>query len=139
MNDKGDKQLASINLLLFSVGGVHFGIDAEQVAGIGGYDGDQAEDLFWFHEELEYGDAVVTYASPTVVTIRTGDGHSYRVIIDSMEDIAEFSQDDIRLFPELLEPFAMRRGLWGILPVNGIMVLLLDFQLFLKQKLTVIN
>ena len=139
MNDKGEKQLASVNLLLFSVGGVHFGIDAEQVAGIGAYDGDQAEDLFWFHEELEYGDASVSYASPTVVTIRTGDEQSYRVIIDSMEDIAEFSQDDIRLFPELLEPFAMRRGLWGILPVNDIMVLLLDFQLFLKQKQTVIN
>jgi len=139
MNDKGEKQLASINLLLFSVGGVHFGIDAEQVAGIGAYDGDQAEDLFWFHEELEYGDAAVSYASPTVVTIRTGGVQSYRVIIDSMEDIAEFSQDDIRLFPELLEPFAMRRGLWGILPVKGIMVLLLDFQRFLKQKLTVIN
>ena len=139
MNDKGEQQLASLNLLTFSVGGVHFGIDAEQVAGIGAYDGDQAEDLFWFHEELEYGDAAVSYASPTVVTIRTGDGQSYRVIIDSMEDIAEFSQDDIRLFPELLEPFTMRRGLWGILPVNGIMVLLLDVQLFLKQKLTVIN
>ena len=139
MNDKGEKQLASINLLLFSVGGVHFGIDAEQVAGIGAYDGDQAEDLFWFHEELEYGDAAVSYASPTIVTIRTGGVQSYRVIIDSMEDIAEFSQDDIRLFPELLEPFAMRRGLWGILPVKGIMVLLLDFQRFLKQKLTVIN
>ncbi len=139
MNDKGEKQLASVNLLLFSVSGVHFGIDAEQVSGIAVYDGDQAEDLFWFHEELEYGDAAVTYASPTVVTIRTGGVQSYRVIIDSMEDIAEFSQDDIRLFPELLEPFALRRGLWGILPVNGIMVLLLDFQLFLNQKLTVIN
>lgn len=139
MKDKGEKQLASINLLFFSVGGIHFGIDAEQVAGIAVYDGEQADDLFWFHEELKYGDTVATYASPTVITIRTGGGRSYRVIIDSMEDIAEFSQDDIRLFPELLEPFAMRRGLWGILPVNGIMVLLLDFQLFLKQKLTVIN
>ena len=134
MNDKGEIQLASVNLLLFSVGGVHFGIDAEQVAGIAVYDGDQAEDLFWFHEELEYEDAAATYASPTVVTIRTGGVQSYRVIIDSMEDIAEFSQDDIRLFPALLEPFAIRRGLWGILPRNGFMVLLVDFQRLLRNK-----
>ena len=130
MNDNGDIRL---DLLLFSVGGVHFGADAGQVAGIAVYDGEQADDLFWFHEEFEYGDAALTYSSPTVVTIRTTGVPSYRLIIDSMEDIAEFSQNDIRLFPALLEPFAIRRGLWGVLPRNGIMVLLVDFQRFLRK------
>jgi len=124
----------SLNLLLFSVCGVHFGVDAGQVSGIALYDGEQADDLFWFHEELGYGAAAATYISPTVVTIRTGCVSSYRVIIDSMEDIIEFSQNDIRLFPSLLEPFALRKGLWGILPRNEIMVLLVDFQRLLKKR-----
>jgi chemotaxis signal transduction protein len=136
MNDKRDIRL---DLLLFSVGGVHFGVDSEQVSGIAAYDGESADDLFWFHEELEYGIGPAPYVSPTVVTIRSGDERSYRVIIDSMEDIAEFGMSDIHLFPELLEPFTIRMGLWGILPKNGIMVLLVDFQLLLKQKRHVIN
>lgn len=124
----------SLNLLLFSVGGVHFGVDAEQVAGIAVYSGEQADDLHWFHEELAYGDAAPVYCSPTVITIRTGNAPSYRVIIDSMEDIAEVGQNDIGLFPALLEPFVRRSGMWGILSRDGIMVLLVDFQLLLKQR-----
>ena len=115
---------------------MHFGVDAEQVAGIADFDGEASDDLFWFHEELEYGDAAAKYSSPMVATIRTGCAQSYRIIIDKMEDIAEYSQNDIRLFPELLEPFALRRGLWGILLRNGTMVLLVDFQRLLQVKRT---
>jgi len=126
----------SLNLLLFSVCGVHFGVDAGQVSEIAVYAGEQAEDLFWFHEELEYGAAAaaVTYLSPTVVTIRTGRVQSYRVVIDSMEDIADFSQNDICLFPALLEPFTLQNGLWGILPRDGRMVLLVDFKRLLMHR-----
>lgn len=131
MNDKDDMRL---DLLLFSVCGVHFGVDAEQVAGISVYDGEQSDDLFWFHEELEYGDPAAPYFSPMVVTIRTGGEQSCRVIIDSMEDIAEFSLNDIRLFPALLEPFSLRRGLWGILPQNGRMIVLVDFKRLFKER-----
>ena len=133
MNDTGDMRLG---LLLFSVCGVHYGVAAEQVAGISSFDGAAADDLFWFHKELEYGDASPPYVAPMVATIRTGCVQSYRVIIDKMEDIAEYSQNDIRLFPELLEPFALRRGLWGILLRNGTMVLLVDFQRLLQVKRT---
>jgi len=131
MNDENDIRLG---LLLFSVCGVHFGVDAGQVTGIAAYDGEQADDLFWFHEVLEYGDAGHTYFSPTVITIRTGVGLSSRMIIDRMEDIVDFSQNDIRLFPALLEPLVIRRGLWGILLRNDCMVLLLDFKRLLKER-----
>lgn len=136
MNDNGDIRL---DLFLFSACGVHFGVDAGQVAGVTLYDGESADDLFWFHEELEFGDGAAAYLSPTIVTFRTEGVQSYRVIIDSMEDIAEFSQNDIRLFPALLEPFAIRKGLWGILPRNGNMVLLVDFHCLLKERHPEIN
>lgn len=129
----------NVNLLLFSVGGVHFGVDAEQVTEIAAYGGEPFDDLHWFHTELEYDGVPPTYHSPTIVTVRTKNDQSYRVIIDSMEDITEFNQNDINLFPPLLEPFAIRRGLWGVLHGNGHLVLLIDFQLLLKQNRSKIN
>ena len=131
MKDQGDIR---ISLLLFSVGGVHFGIESGQVAGMAAYDGEQAEDLFWFHEEMGYGDKTASYHSPTILTIRSEAGLPYRIIIDSMEDITEFSQNDIALFPALIEALVLRRGMWGVLSRNGCMVLLLDFQRLLKGK-----
>jgi hypothetical protein len=131
MSDHGG---TCLNLFLFSVGGAHFAIEAEQAVGMEPYTGEEAEDLFWFHKELGFGDGMIVYRLPTIVTIRTRDSRPYRVIIDSMEDIAEFSQNDIRLFPELLEPFALRNGMWGILPRNGHLVLLVDFQRLLMGK-----
>lgn len=131
MKEKVDIRLS---LLLFSVGGVHFGVDAGQVSGIAAYDGEQAEDLFWFHEEMEYAEKEVSYHSPTVITIRDEAGLPYRVIIDLMEDIKEFSQNDIAPFPALLEPLALKRGFWGIILRNGIIIILLDFIRLLRER-----
>jgi hypothetical protein len=125
----------SLDLLLFSVCGVHFGVEAGQINGVSSYIGERSEDIFWFHEEFEYGAGVKKYFSPTVISIKTADSKPYRLIIDSMEDIAGFSQSDIRLFPPLLEPLAMQKGFWGIIIRNGVMVLLIDFQIFLNRKL----
>lgn len=136
MNEMGE---ISLNLFLFSVGGVHFAIDAEQVAEVNAYDGEQSEDLFWFHEEMGYGDKKVRYHSPTVVTIRTGEVLPYRVIIDSMEDIVEFSWNNISLFPALLEPFVLRKGIWGVLPRKGTMILLLDVKRLSRERRSKIN
>lgn len=131
MSDHGE---AHLTLVLFSVGGVHFAVDVEQAAGMTPYSGEQAEDLFWFHEELGFGNKPLTYHAPVIVTIRTGDAQPYRVIIDSMEEIAEFSRTDIRPFPELLEPIALHNGMWAILPLRGQMVLLVDFQRLLRHR-----
>lgn len=134
-----DRNFSLLNLLLFSVCGVHFGVDAGQVSAVTAYDGEQGGDLFWLHEMLDYGDAAAGYVSPAVVTIRMAGAPPCQVVIDSMEDITEFSLNDIHLFPALLEPFAIKRGMWGILPLNGKMVLLVDFQLLLKQKRSGMN
>jgi len=134
MSDLGGSYL---NLFLFSVGGVHFGIDAEQACGMTPYAGEEAEDLFWFHKELGFGSRPVTYVTPTVITIRMPDARSYRVIIDSLEDIAEFSRHDIRLFPQLLEPVALRNGMWGIVVKDDRMILLVDFERLLRERMDV--
>jgi chemotaxis signal transduction protein len=121
-----------LNLLLFKVGGVCFGCDSDQVAGVAHLTGDDGDDLFWFHEELGFP-REVAYLAPATVTVRTG-GCPYRVIIDQMEEIAEFDVSSLRLLPLLLEPFALRRGIWGILQSNQRLFLLVDFRLLLKNK-----
>lgn len=123
-----------LNLLLFSVGGVQFGVDAGQVAEMHAYGGEREEDLFWFHEEIPLGDHGGTYRSPTVISIRTTDDRPYRVIIDLMEDIGTFGPGDIRLFPALVEPFVRQNGMWGILPRDGKLVLLVDFTRLTKNR-----
>jgi hypothetical protein len=122
-----------LNLLLFKVGGVSFGCDADQVAGITHLTGEDGGDLFWFHEELGFS-REVGYLAPATVTVRTGGAGSYRVIIDQMEDIAAFDVSSLRLLPLLLEPFALQRGIWGILQSNQRLFLLVDFRLLLKNK-----
>jgi chemotaxis signal transduction protein len=124
MKEQDDIRLA---LLLFSVCGVHFAVDTDQVAEMVEFNGLKSEDLFWFHEEIGFGNRSVAYYAPTIVTIKTVGSDSYRVIIDSMEDIADCSKDDISLLPPLIEPFALRKGIWGVLSRKGRMIFLLDF------------
>ena len=123
----------SINLLLFRVGGVRFGCDADQASGIAACGGLPADGLSWFHEELAFG-CPVDYQAPTVITIKSERVPSYRVVIDQLEQIAEFGCQQIRLLPALLEPFALRHGIWGIIPGDREPVLLVDFQLLLQKK-----
>lgn len=132
-----DHEGAYLNLFLFAVGGVHFAVDAEQATGMVPYAGEEADDLFWAHEELGFGTTPVSYQTPTIVTIRTSGTRSYRVVIDSMEDIEEVNRNDIRLFPELLEPAALRNGMWGIVVKGDRMILLVDFKRLLREKLAV--
>lgn len=131
MNETG---ATDVNLLIFSVRGVLFAMDAEQAQSTAPYKGEQADDLFRFQEQLGFVDAEVTCQTPVIVTIRTADSRPYRIIIDSMEDIAEFSLNDIYPFPTILEPFALKNGMWGILRRNGRMALVMDFERLFKRK-----
>lgn len=123
-----------LNLLLFSVGGVHFGMDAELAAAITEYHGEEADDLFWFHEEIGFGGAMPVYSAPTIITVRGEDSLSYRVIIDKLEDIAGISPVDIQPFPPLVESLVLRKGMWGVTVRDGRMVLLVDFMRLLRHK-----
>lgn len=123
-----------LNLLLFSVGGVFFGADAEQVEETLAWQGDGADDLVWFHRELGYAGDGIAYRAPSVLKIRTADGRDYRVIIDQMEDVTAIVSGDIRPFPPLVEPFALRKGMWGIVVKGDRMILLVDFKRLLREQ-----
>lgn len=114
-----------LNLLLFSLGGVRFALDAEQVAGIAAYQEDEGEELFWLHQELGYKEKTVAYRSPAVITLATP-GSPTRLVVDSLEDFAEFALHELKLLPPLLEPLTLKRGIWAVLPGHGRLILLLD-------------
>jgi len=126
-----------LKLVLFSAGGVSFGVEAGEAENIAAYSGESGDDLFWFHDLIDYGDDSISYSSPTIISIKTEGPGSKRIIIDSMEDIAEFSQNDIRPFPPLFEQFALRKGMWGILIMEEKLVLLMDFGLMMRNRHTI--
>jgi len=135
MNGAGDTRAAiGLNLLLFSVGGVAFGVDAEQVEATLAWEGAETDDVTWFHRELGYSGGAVAYRAPSVLVIRTGDSRDYRVVIDMMEDVAGITSGDIHPFPPLVEPFALRKGLWGIMARGDRIILLVDFQRLLRER-----
>lgn len=118
----------TLTLLLFAVGGVCCGVDVDQVDGIWSLAGDAAAEQHWFHEVMDFSSREVAYRLPTVLGIKTAGARPYQVIIDEMEEIAEFSWSVITPLPALLEPYALRRGIWGVLRRAGQLVLLIDFQ-----------
>lgn len=134
MNAEGAHGSFGLNLLLFSVGGVSFGVDAEQVEGTLAWQGEGADNPAWFHREMGYAGDTVAYRAPSVLKIRTGDAGEYRVIIDQMEDVAGIVAADIRPFPPLVEPFALRKGMWGIVVKDDRIILLVDFQRLLRER-----
>lgn len=117
-----------LNLLLFTVGGVCFAVDAEQVECMTGYLPEESGDLFRFHELAGFGGREVTYRTPTVLSLKSSEPGGCRVLVDAMEDIAEYGVDDIAPLPVLLEPFAFRHGLWGVLKRDNGLAMLVDFQ-----------
>lgn len=115
-------------LLRFTLGRATFGVDIEQLATISVYGGEVGDDLCWLHRELGYR-AAPPYRDPRILSVK-GDKakglRSYRLITEAPEEVREFDWRDIRPFPPLLEPCLGSRGLWGVLPFDNAMILLLD-------------
>jgi hypothetical protein len=124
----------SLNLFLFSVGGVHFGADAAQIAGMAPLTGDDGDKPAWLHEVLEFGARPVTYREPVILDVGTVDDSRWRVVVDAVEDITSACPYEIHPLPAPVESHALRKGLWGVLPRGGRMILLLDFRLLLSRQ-----
>jgi len=115
-----------LRLLLFTVGGTLFGIDLEQVDAMIEFSEQEREEVHWFHELAGYGALDVTYLSPTVLVIKTGNGSRFPLVVDRLEDIREYQWRQIAPLPPLLEPYLAERGIWGVTPSRDKPVLLID-------------
>jgi chemotaxis signal transduction protein len=121
-----------LDLLLFSVGGVSFGVDAEQVEEILSWQG--GDGSAWFHRELGYPSDTISYRAPSVLKIKTEDAGHYQVIIDLLQDVTRIVAGDIHPFPPVVEPFALHKGMWGIVVKDERMILLVDFQRLMRER-----
>ena len=124
----------AINLLLFEVAGIPFALFAEEVEEFAAFDGGSDPELVWFHREFGFRETEVVYRAPVVVTVRTGGGPRFRLIIDRMQEIAPFDWRELRPLPALVEPFALEKGIWGVLPRGGRLVRLIDVRRLLRGK-----
>lgn len=133
--------LFPLTLLLFSVGGVHFAVATDQVLGTTAYedDGHAQEDApLWFHRAVEFT-SDPAYLEPTAVTVKSKGQRTCRVIIDAMQEIVEVGAGEIKPFPAVLEPFARRKGLWGVFPRFGRMFFLVDMERLADTQSTCLN
>lgn len=133
-SDHASFSSASLQCLLFSIGGVRFGVDVDQIASISPHDGKEIEDFFPLHSTIGLNGREILYNVPTVLTIRGSGKRNCRVLIEAPEDLIDIRMEEIRPFPPVIEPFVRPRGLWAIWVQNQKQVLLLDFQYLLRKE-----
>jgi hypothetical protein len=117
---------AGLDLALFQVGGVRFGVEAGQLASTAVLQGPAAVGLRWFHEILGYGEGAVRYRNPVVLNLRSA---RPGVIVDGLGELVRVPLAELRPFPPLAEAAARARGLWAVARRRDHLVLLVDFQL----------
>ena len=129
-----DDPRSRVQLLLFTLGQVGFGVLASQVEALREYRELEAESgsVCWFHTRLGFPEPP-GYRAPTAARVSQGPSSSIWLVLDAIEELLDVPLDAIRPFPQLVEPFSLRRGLWGVLPSQDRLVLLVDLQQMLKM------
>ncbi len=126
-----------LRLFLFSLAQVRFGIDMEQIADMVACTNYDDGNLHWSHDLLGFKEGAVQYRTPTVLAIRNDSDRPWLVVIDQPEEMLECPIRAIAPLPPLVEPAALRRGVWGVTLHNDRMVLLVDFQRLARGRGTV--
>lgn len=123
-----------LRVLLFRVGGIGYGVSADQVLSTDALCAQDADGaLLWFHRAAGHL-ADPQYDLPVVVTLRSGRGKEVRMVINALEDLVEVAPDDIRPMPALMERYALGKGMWGVLLRAERLYLLVDFDPLTQQK-----
>jgi hypothetical protein len=118
-----------LRLLVFTVAGIRFAVDADQVASLRDSAPEGADDrLLWLHEAFGCdGFSRESLRRPQRCTLRRG-GETFSVMIEAPEDLIETDTERILPLPALVEPFVLKNGIWAALPdENGAVILLVDF------------
>lgn len=123
-----------LQLVLFSVGEVNFGVYACQIAGTSNLRCEGGEEPIWLHELLEFGERPIISKEPVILDVWTAGDLVRRVAVDAMEDVVSVRVDDIFPLPPEVEHHALRKGMWGVLLREGRMILLMDFMLLLNDR-----
>ncbi len=113
-----------VHLLLFRLGQARFAVLASQIETLRAHDA--SGPARWCHALLGFP-AAPSYRAPTEALVS-----GTWIVLDAMEELLDIPLEAIRPFPDLVEPFSLRRGLWGILPNQGQLIFLVDLQQMVK-------
>lgn len=132
MEETGDAERRwQLILLLVPLGRSWLGFDLEQLDGIAEGAGTGTDGAIFSLSRL-FGLEAASGRESRIVTVKGDELRrvpSYRLRIETPEDVQEVDWRAIRPLPPLLEPFTRRLGVWGLLPLaDGRLVLLFDGQ-----------
>lgn len=122
-----------VDILLFSAGEYFFGVFASQVKKV---EYNSHEIAYTTINENQLRDFHINHnrcaCSKSRLDIKFYDQYrnpyNYCVEVDAVEDIVCVEQKDIAPFPSTVEPFAVERGMWAVMPRNRKLYILLDFK-----------
>jgi len=123
-NESGDIGVEEIQVLIFSVMGIRFGVDTEQVSSVVAPDqiDDEEISIDRFDEEFIFSGRQVVYQNPRILCIQDG----RRLMVDEIEEIRLLSLDKIRPLPEFLEKCRESNAIWGAGLIEDEIILLLN-------------
>jgi len=111
-----------IQLLIFSLGNSRYGIDIDQVAYL--MNVDATESAISFEQLMAVGSlAECKYSKILVIKHRMG----IPILIQEPDEVVTFSVWDICSLPEVLTVSAANKGVWGLLPQEQGIIILIDF------------
>ncbi len=122
-----DIREAVLQLVVFSTAGVSFGADAEQIAAIREHVPDAGEDPSRFLDEVLPSGGALRSSRSAILEVRAGDA-LHPVAVDRIEEIVEVGIGAIRPLPPLVARFVRDKGVWGVVPRGGKMLVLIDFE-----------
>lgn len=138
-SEGGNKNFKEIQLLIFDLMGIKFGVDIEQVSEIyelmdlGQMKGARYE-ASWFHEKIPFRQGPVVYKSPRLLSLKDKET-TLGIIIDQPEDILSITLNDIQPLPSLLEVLNRPSAIWGVALKGERTILLVDFyKLFVNKE-----
>ncbi len=133
--EESDNEISEIQLLVFSVMGIRFGADMEQIDEM--IEPARAEelqiDVVPFHELVPVGTDSVSYTSHRVLLIDF-QGQELGIQIGLPENIINLPTRSIALLPRIVEYRRKIKAIWGVAFMNDEPVLMIDFYKLLTER-----
>lgn len=123
-------RMTRLSLLLFTAGGTGFGIHVSQIIG-SLVSATEPDNMI---SGLPWQSCLKPEARLTLV-FRAAGSTGYEIPVDSIDEIADVCVSEILPFPSFIESMVLSKGLWGVLPRDGRIFLLMDFARFLQYRL----
>ncbi|GBC60123.1 hypothetical protein DENIS_1068 [Desulfonema ishimotonii] len=124
-----------LDLLIFRIADIPFGMDMEQIACIREPEQAQlqADRVFRFDEKLRFPKKPVVYRAPMLL-IPEDETPVSALLIEKPDEIVRIRTDAIRPLPRLIERALPGHPVWGVALIDQKLILLVDFYRILGQN-----